>query len=95
MFTLDFHINTVCLPQADFVPYQTDCLASGWGKYAFGASEKTSIIQQKVPLSIVEFNQCEQELRTTRLGKGYRLDKSVICAGGVLGVDTCQVNSHT
>lgn len=31
-FVLDVHIGTVCLPVADFVPYQPDCFANGWGK---------------------------------------------------------------
>lgn len=33
-FQMDRHINTVCLPPSGFVPYQSDCFASGWGEFA-------------------------------------------------------------
>lgn len=44
---------------------------------------------KKVPLPIVEFNRCQSELRGTRLGAEFELDRSFICAGGQ-GRDTCQ-----
>lgn len=48
-------------------------------------------ILKKVPLGIVESSKCEQALRSTRLGANFSLDSTFICAGGVDGVDTCQV----
>ena len=50
------------------------------------------MIMKKVPLGIVDRNQCERALQRERLGDKFRLDGSFICAGGVEGVDTCQVN---
>lgn len=63
------------------------------GKDIFGQAGKYSVIMKKVPLPIVEFNQCQRELQASRLGEKFRLDTSFICAGGVEGVDTCQVSS--
>lgn len=88
---MDAHINTVCLPPIDFVPYQQDCLANGWGKNAFEFNDRNSVILKKISIGIVEFSKCEQHLQTTRLGLNFRLDPTSICAGGIPGVDTCQV----
>lgn len=63
------------------------------GKDVFGKAGKYSVILKKVPLGIVEFNKCQRELQQERLGDKFRLDQSFICAGGVEGVDTCQVCS--
>lgn len=68
---------------------------SGWGKDIFGQNGKYSVIMKKVPLGIVEFNRCQRELQASRLGDKFRLDQSFICAGGVEGVDTCQVIDFT
>ncbi|XP_055316155.1 phenoloxidase-activating factor 2 [Sitodiplosis mosellana] len=89
-FQMDRHISTVCLPPPGFVANQKECFASGWGKDNFGQEGKYSVIMKKVPLSIVDRNQCERALQAERLGDKFRLDGSFICAGGVEGVDTCQ-----
>ncbi|XP_055316143.1 uncharacterized protein LOC129575928 [Sitodiplosis mosellana] len=89
-FQMDRHISTVCLPPPGFVPNQKDCFASGWGKDNFGQAGRYSVIMKKVPLDIVDRNQCERALQVERLGDKFRLDGSFICAGGVEGVDTCQ-----
>lgn len=57
----------------------------------FGKAGKYSVIMKKVPLPIVEFGTCQRALQGTRLGDKFRLDQSFICAGGVEGIDTCQV----
>lgn len=90
-FTLDSHINIICLPPVDFVPYQQDCFANGWGKSAFESNDQNSVILKKISLGIVEFNRCQQHLQATRLGPNFRLEPTSICAGGTPGVDTCQV----
>lgn len=46
---------------------------------------------RKVDLSLVSNDDCQLQLRTTRLGQFFNLDKSFICAGGQKGMDTCQV----
>lgn len=58
-----------------------------------GQTETKRTILKKVPLGIVESSKCEQALRSTRLGWRFRLDHTFICAGGVDGIDTCQVTN--
>ena len=38
---------------------------------------------------MVESEDCQRQLRTTRLGSHFKLGESFICAGGEAGVDTC------
>lgn len=40
-------------------------------------------------IPIIDKQNCEQELKTTRLGDAFTLHKSFICAGGEEGRDTC------
>jgi secreted trypsin-like serine protease len=39
---------------------------------------------------MVEFNECQESLRQTRLGRRFQLHNSFVCAGGEPNVDTCQ-----
>ncbi|EDV94355.1 GH20108 [Drosophila grimshawi] len=90
-FTLDDHIRVVCLPEHGTNPVpQTTCFSTGWGKDVFGVAGKFSVIMKRKPLPVVEFNSCQAQLRNTRLGPKFVLDRSFMCAGGQLDVDTCQ-----
>lgn len=80
------------MPSADFMPYQQDCIATGWGKDASGLNGRKNVILKKISLGIVEFNKCQRDLQSTPLGRRFRLDSTFICAGGKPGVDTCQVS---
>merc|ERR1712088_98552 len=89
-FDLQAHIDTVCLPQPEeLFDFQT-CFATGWGKDQFGAAGNYQVVLKEIDLPVVGHNQCEASLRTTRLGKRFKLDDSFICAGGVDGKDTCK-----
>ena len=44
---------------------------------------------KEIELPIVAKPVCEARLRTTKLGRRFRLDSSFLCAGGHLGKDTC------
>ena len=46
-------------------------------------------ILKQVELNMVDSKDCEKQLQTTRLGSGFKLKESFICAGGTEGVDTC------
>ena len=46
-------------------------------------------ILKQVELDMVDSNECEELLKTTRLGRDFRLRESFLCAGGEEGVDTC------
>lgn len=87
-FQLTPSINTICLPIANFAPkHSTQCSVSGWGKS--GSDGKYHSILRKVELPFVERRACERQLRRTQLGKYYRLDQSLACAGGKIGSDAC------
>nr|XP_034838303.1 phenoloxidase-activating factor 2-like isoform X1 [Maniola hyperantus] len=90
-FELDQHINMLCLPEQDedFDNYR-GCVANGWGKTVFGRQGRYAVILKKVEVDMVPFSKCENQLRRTRLGNRFRLDKSFVCAGGEEGKDTCQ-----
>merc|ERR1711974_492652 len=64
--------------------------ATGWGKDQFGAAGNYQVVLKEIDLPVVGHDQCEASLRTTRLGKRFKLDDSFICAGGVDGKDTCK-----
>merc|ERR1712130_436092 len=88
-FELEEHIDTVCLPQPDDIfDYQT-CHATGWGKDQFGAAGQYQVVLKEVSLPVVGHGQCQETLRSTRLGSRFKLDDSFLCAGGA-GQDTCK-----
>lgn len=85
------NIGTVCLPPPNQIISSRNCFASGWGKNVFGIEGQYQMILKKIELPIVEHNQCEAALRSTRLGKHFVLHDSFTCAGGEQGKDTCTV----
>uniref|UniRef100_A0A336MHD1 Phenoloxidase-activating factor 2 n=1 Tax=Culicoides sonorensis TaxID=179676 RepID=A0A336MHD1_CULSO len=89
-FELNSHINTVCLPPQNYQTNCANCFATGWGKDKFGASGVYSVIMKKISLPMVPSKTCENKLRQTRLGPNYKLHNTLICAGGVIGRDTCE-----
>lgn len=89
-FELTWAVNTICLPPHNFLPeHNTKCTASGWGKNQFGRGGEYQSVMKKVELPIVAIPLCQQRLRRTRLGQFFRLHRSLICAGGRNGDDTC------
>lgn len=85
---LDDHINVICLPSQGYTSNSRDCFASGWGKSVFGQVGRYSVIMKRIPLPIVDFNTCQNELRKTRLSQKFKLHNTFVCAGGEEGVDT-------
>ncbi|CAL4077159.1 unnamed protein product [Meganyctiphanes norvegica] len=88
-FILKPHIDTVCLPGPQPFPEGTTCFATGWGKDKFGKEGVYQNVLKKIDLPIVDNYNCQESLRTTRLGKYFKLDDSFMCAGGVPTKDTC------
>lgn len=71
------------------INYSGRCYVSGWGQDIKG---KFQPILREVDLPIVDEFECEERLRTTRLGRTFNLDKnSFLCAGGEEGKDACKV----
>lgn len=83
-------VNPICLPsQNQHTPPQSKCMASGWGKDGYGRLGTYQRQLKKIDLTIVQNEACQRLLRSTRLGPYYRVDNSLLCAGG-LGRDTCK-----
>jgi len=89
-FELQEHIDTICLPDPDEVFEGQNCFATGWGKDQFGAAGEYQVVLKEIDLPVVGHQECQDSLRRTRLGRKFQLDDSFICAGGVVGKDTCK-----
>merc|ERR1712013_944211 len=48
------------------------------------------VVLKEIDLPVVSNYECQDKLRSTRLGQKYKLHDSFICAGGVNGKDTCK-----
>jgi plasma kallikrein len=92
--TFQPNIGLVCLPTQNQAFESSNCLASGWGKEVFGKKGKFSVILKKIELPLISHDDCENMLRTNRLGNNYNLHNSNICAGGEAGKDTCKVKEN-
>ncbi|XP_037045511.1 uncharacterized protein LOC119080973 [Bradysia coprophila] len=84
------HISPACLPDkfSDYTGQR--CWTTGWGKDAFGDFGKYQNILKEVDVPIINQQQCQQQLRNTRLGYSYKLNPGFICAGGEEGKDACK-----
>merc|ERR1711953_694881 len=89
-FELQEHIDTICLPDPEEVFEGQDCFATGWGKDQFGAAGEYQVVLKEIDLPVIGQQECQDSLRRTRLGRRFQLDDSFICAGGVVGKDTCK-----
>ncbi|XP_032293402.1 phenoloxidase-activating factor 2 isoform X2 [Drosophila virilis] len=86
---LTHHIMPVCLPRSlEFLNFER-CFVAGWGKPSFEQVASMRNVLRKVDLPIVNRTECQQRLRSTRLGRYFELHESFICAGGERGLDAC------
>ncbi|XP_043651471.1 phenoloxidase-activating factor 2-like [Drosophila teissieri] len=89
-FSLDDHINVICLPDHGAAPPPTSvCYANGWGKDGFGDLGHIAIMK-RLPLHIVEHTECQDRFRKSLLGPAFSLSTSLLCAGGQSATDMCQ-----
>jgi hypothetical protein len=58
--------------------------------YLTGKEGSYQVIMKMVELDLVPEPICETELRKTRLGVHFTLDRSFLCAGGEPNKDTCK-----
>merc|ERR1712223_2231166 len=89
-FDLDINLDSVCLPEPEETFDGTTCFATGWGKDKFGSAGEYQVVLKEIDLPVVSNDVCQDSLRTTRLGKRFKLHPSFICAGGIPGKDTCK-----
>ncbi|KAH8353031.1 hypothetical protein KR084_008408, partial [Drosophila pseudotakahashii] len=87
-FELKAHIRTMCLPGEGKSFDQKRCLMAGWGKLTF-QDPYNSNRQKSVELPVVKREECQNQLRKTRLGRNFELPESLICAGGQRDRDAC------
>lgn len=89
-YTWEENVRPICLPQPGANFDHSRCFATGWGKDKFGKDGTYQLILKKIDLPVVPRDTCQANLRKTRLGKFFNLDKSFMCAGGERGKDTCK-----
>jgi len=78
--TLQEHIDTLCLPDSSVNLDYSECVATGWGKDRFDGGQYQTVLKN-VELQRVDNEYCQNQLRTTRLGGDFKLDRSFTCAG--------------
>ena len=83
------NVATICLEPISFLEPNYTCVVAGWGKDKFGKQGVFQNVLKTVDLPYVEQTDCQEGLRTTRLGKYFKLHESFLCAGGVPGKDSC------
>ncbi|KAG4078000.1 hypothetical protein HA402_002051 [Bradysia odoriphaga] len=83
------NVNTICVPPPNRSFDNERCFVTGWGKNERGRRGKYQTTLKKISLPIVPHDQCQDLFRKTILGRYFRLDSKFICAGGELGIDTC------
>lgn len=86
--TMQYHINSICLPFPGQYFWGQRCISTGWGKDAFNGNYQN--ILKRVDLPLVDDKTCQYQLSQTRLGKFFQLDDSFICAGGEENKDACK-----
>ncbi|XP_054083386.1 phenoloxidase-activating factor 2-like [Zeugodacus cucurbitae] len=89
-FTWEENVRPICLPEPDTNFDHSRCYTSGWGKDKFGKDGIPHVILKKIDLPAVPRATCQSNQRKTRLGRFFRLDQSLICAGGEEGKDICE-----
>ena len=89
-FSLDYNVDTVCLPEPGENFDGRSCFATGWGKDKFGAAGEFQVVLKELEIPVVERGLCQEKFRSSRLGSRFRLDPSFMCAGGQPGQDTCE-----
>ncbi|KAG5669222.1 hypothetical protein PVAND_017114 [Polypedilum vanderplanki] len=81
-------ISTACLPNK--LLSNERCWVTGWGAKTFSNSSNYQSILKEIDLPLIDQTTCEAQLKATRLGENFTLDRnSFVCAGGEEGKDSC------
>lgn len=83
------NVGLICLEKIDYLTSDSTCVVTGWGKDKFGADGVFQNVLKTVELPFVTHPTCQDQLRTTRLSKYFKLHQSFLCAGGETGKDSC------
>ncbi|XP_052851083.1 phenoloxidase-activating factor 1-like [Drosophila gunungcola] len=86
---LSRHINIICLPPPNRNFIRDRCFVSGWGKKHIEDNNYMNILK-KIEVPIVDRYTCERQLHELlRYSSDFRLDDTLMCAGGEIGKDSC------
>ncbi|XP_018052579.1 PREDICTED: enteropeptidase-like [Atta colombica] len=89
--TYSANVLPICLPkQGEVFLAGTRCYGLGWGSNSFGSEGQYQTELRKVNLPIINQDDCQTRLRSTKLGQYFQLHGSFICAGGEANKDTCR-----
>uniref|UniRef100_W8BCT1 Phenoloxidase-activating factor 2 n=1 Tax=Ceratitis capitata TaxID=7213 RepID=W8BCT1_CERCA len=88
-FKWEANVRPICLPDADVNFDYSRCFATGWGRDKFGINGTHQLILKKMELPVIPSDTCQANLRSTRLGRHFRLHSSFMCAGGEKDKDAC------
>ncbi|EGI69196.1 Transmembrane protease, serine 6 [Acromyrmex echinatior] len=89
--TYSANVLPICLPEQGKVFLAgTRCYGLGWGSNSFGPEGQYQAELRKVNLPIINQEDCQTRLRSTKLGQYFQLHGSFICAGGEANKDTCR-----
>ncbi|XP_017076045.2 phenoloxidase-activating factor 2 [Drosophila eugracilis] len=86
-FNLKPTIGTICWPTPGVSFDRERCVVAGWGRQNTLVQQYSSR-QKKIELPIVNSAWCEDQLRRT-LDMSYKLDSTLLCAGGERSRDAC------
>jgi len=76
------------MPRVDNDEDWSFCVGNGWGRT--GLTKINARIMLELPLPLVASSTCERRLKSTGLGRYFKLDKSFICAGSESGEEYCR-----
>jgi len=80
-------VSPVCLPSPGTFHPGDKCWVTGWGQDAFRGHLQARLQEVDVPL--VRPKDCQAALRSSGLGRRFRMHPGWICAGGEEGKDAC------
>ncbi|XP_017106765.2 phenoloxidase-activating factor 2-like [Drosophila bipectinata] len=81
------HIYPICLPSWGETFDLSNCITNGWGQKNFDDVSNVHVMK-KVEVPVVPARICEQKI-SGALKKPFNLHKSLLCAGGEKGKDSC------
>ncbi|XP_041674898.1 phenoloxidase-activating factor 2-like [Drosophila eugracilis] len=82
------HINLICLPSANRNFIWNRCIVSGWGKKNINDHSYVNILK-KIEVPVMDRLTCQEEIQSF-YNLPFFLDKSLMCAGGEIGKDSCK-----
>ncbi|XP_059350546.1 uncharacterized protein KIAA1522-like isoform X2 [Daphnia carinata] len=83
------HIAPICLPTQS-EPQVSQCVVSGWGHDTLSGLQ--SGVLNKVQVSVVRNEDCQNSLQSSHLGKYFKLHKSFTCASTQNSINPCKVD---